>query len=95
MYILFISATPCCLDNHPVDDDCRTEQPDSGDRSHEDCPGICSPFCLCNTCGGFTVIHSLTGIQLKIQTLSQSVVAYMLPIYSSLSPEDLGQPPRL
>jgi hypothetical protein len=88
-YILLISATPCCRDNNHADDDtCRTELPQT------DCSGLCSPFCLCNTCEGLTIILAFDDIQLSQAADSPEHTAYTLPIYCSPSPEGLRQPPQ-
>jgi hypothetical protein len=94
-YILLISVTPCCRNNHIADEGCRLEQQDSGERPHTDCSGICSPFCLCDTCGGFMVIQFFTGFQLKQQEFSKANLSYPGSIYHSPLLKGIWQPPQI
>jgi hypothetical protein len=71
------------------------EQQDSGEHSHADCSGICSPFCLCDTCGGFMVIQFFTAFQLKQQEFSKANLSYPVSIYHSPLLKGIWQPPQI
>jgi hypothetical protein len=102
--ISIVSATPCCFNDTGRDAGgyATTEQPagDSGSHSHShshadaNCSGVCSPFCLCGACGGFSVTLPVAGIQPVPQKFSK--VNIFLPSLTYLSPslEGVWQPPR-
>jgi hypothetical protein len=101
--ISVVSVTPCCLDNIGTDVGgyAMTEQPagDSGSHSHSrsdaDCSGICSPFCLCSACGGFTIALFIVDIQSVPQKFSETNIFSPSLIYLSPSLGGVWQPPRV
>jgi hypothetical protein len=60
IYVLVLSAKPCCSDN-----DCQSEvgskkeQADKSPAKEKECPG-CSPFFTCGSCVGFIVSKPIT-----------------------------------
>ncbi|MDR2384793.1 MAG: hypothetical protein LBD80_03895 [Tannerella sp.] len=95
IYISVISAMPCCFDNIETDShEYETEQQTAGNDSHADCSDdACSPFCICNACGGFAVALPLYEY-LPEQRFSTCYHHFFPPVYSFLLPERIWQPPR-
>ncbi|MDR0685977.1 MAG: hypothetical protein LBF79_00740 [Dysgonamonadaceae bacterium] len=58
--ILFVSAAPCCLDGLSEDSACVGERHDdhAGDSG---CGDGCSPFCVCDSCHGFSAAAPVYG----------------------------------
>jgi hypothetical protein len=93
---LVISTNVCCDDFGIADDGWRyqTEQHEhSGDSSH-DCLGVCSPFCVCGSCAGFTVVPYFSDFQLKPMAFSKENISYLSKTYLSSSLKGVWQPPK-
>ncbi|MDR0415237.1 MAG: hypothetical protein LBH84_07490 [Prevotellaceae bacterium] len=93
-YILLVSAAPCCFDGELSGYGVPAEQQSTGADSHSDCSDMCSPFCICNTCGGFSVMLS-TCVCLPEQEISAVCYSFFPATYSFLFPKGFWQPPRL
>jgi hypothetical protein len=94
VYILFVSAMPCCHNNETDRYSHQTEQQATDSGSHSDCSGMCSPFCACHTCGGFTVILPAYYCQPE-QEFSKADYNFPPTIYSLFLPEGIWQPPKI
>jgi hypothetical protein len=52
VYILSIAAVPCCFEGMHRH---STELASTENDAHSDDAGLCSPFCVCNACGGCSI----------------------------------------
>jgi hypothetical protein len=95
VYIVLLSTTICCQESYAMADfGNHTEQHEAGALPHDDCAGVCSPFCLCATCTGFTVEPVFPYYQTKPQELSSEIRIYTQQIYTSSLVEGIWQPPK-
>jgi hypothetical protein len=91
--VIFLSTTANVDDSCLFHNECRTEQHATENHPYN-CSDCCSPFCLCQTCVGFT-IHSGKHYQIKQPELNtKEINLYILPIYSSPVITGIWQPPK-
>ncbi|MDR2836031.1 MAG: hypothetical protein LBV69_07565 [Bacteroidales bacterium] len=94
VYILVVTVFQCCCDCNEKDFINQKRHHETSSLPHDDCNGVCSPFCLCNNCAGFTIELIFNNYQKKIQKTSENIIVFTQQIYSTPSLKDIWRPPK-
>jgi hypothetical protein len=92
--VLALSVMPCADTNAMIDNHAKTELTQASPQQHNQSSDVCSPFCHCACCAGFTITHftsSFTVIPVPVNKqlnsfLPSEVIDITLPVW---------QPPQL
>jgi hypothetical protein len=94
VYILIALTSSCCCDYLVSDSGSQTEQHEAGHLPQDNCHGVCSPFCLCAACAGFTVELVFPHNQIKPEEISSELSVYPQQICTLPSLTGIWQPPQ-
>jgi hypothetical protein len=94
IYMLYVAAMTCCGDGGMIVFGSQIEQQSADMDGHSACSDMCSPFCLCSTCGGFTMAPLVANIQSVAQNFSDASAVYLSSTYHSPSLKGVWQPPK-
>ncbi|MDR2843088.1 MAG: hypothetical protein LBV57_00390 [Candidatus Symbiothrix sp.] len=94
IYIIVTSVSPCCCDYDVFDLGNQTEQHDTGNLPHDDCAGVCSPFCLCTACAGCMAEPAISYYQTELLKIAKEVNVYPTLFYSLPLFKGIWQPPK-
>ena len=92
--VLALSVMPCADTNAMIGSHAKTELTQASPQQHNQSSDVCSPFCHCSCCAGFTITHftsSFTIIPVPVNKqlnsfLPSEVIDITLPVW---------QPPQL
>ncbi|TWI82590.1 hypothetical protein LX66_5164 [Chitinophaga japonensis] len=95
LYVLTLSAIPCCGDGYCCEDEVTMAGGEHNDHDDHNKPELpCSPFFSCNTCHG-VVVPGIESANLKEVPLLESIyfdyIDQPLPEFST----SIWQPPQL
>jgi hypothetical protein len=95
MYVVLLSARPCCADNCRENSTVAKKELSGKNNSQEKtCPG-CSPFFSCGTCAGFVVTKPVThNLPLIAESRVITYAPYQQPNLKEIA-QAIWQPPQL
>lgn len=93
LYLLFLTAIPCCSFDNCPEDKIKTEQTADHKTGDDDC-GNCSPFFSCNACTGNTFTATFLNFQFIFLSTDRAYAGYIASAIPVIN-YDFWQPPKL
>jgi hypothetical protein len=96
LYVVLLSARPCCADNDCRENTAAVKKEQAGKNAlpEKTCPG-CSPFFSCGACAGFVIAKPVThNLRLIAENKAVTYAPYQQPNLKEVA-QAIWQPPQL